>query len=300
MINTQRRRKNVFLIIAAVLCLGIAAITVCLFTGVFLKKDTADPLFTEGAVSIRMPGDEEWTPLTESSIIIEGCEIMTGEESSLELGLPGDSIIKVGENSHVRFNTLGSIEVTKIARTDIDILYGKMRAFVAPFRDNTSRFTIRTGKASIGVRGTDFGVIASRDEGTAEILCLDGEVLVSAEDETTGWEPVVVAANREVTLTEGMPAGEPTPLDDEKREAFLADMALESLGETESNTDDIPVESTPEKDITFHEVKPGDTLWDLAAQYYGDAGEYPVLLNANRDVISDKDIIYPGQVLQIP
>ena len=286
-------RRNAYILIAVIFCLCIAAVVLCLSTGVFLKKDTADPLFSKGTISIKQPGDDEWIPLTDTMDITEGCEIMTGEGSSLELSLPGENIIKIGENSHIRFNTLGSIEVTKIARSDIDLLYGKMRAFVAPFRDNRSRFSIRTGLSSIGVRGTDFGVITSRDDATTEILCLDGEVLVSTEDDTAEWEPVIITANKEVILAADVPISGPTLLDEGKRQAFLADMAFKSLEETDSHGDETPVESIPETDTVLHEVQTGDTLWDLAEYYYDNPRDYPIIFDANRDIIDDEYLIYP-------
>ena len=47
-------------------------------------------------------------------------------------------------------------------------------------------------------------------------------------------------------------------------------------------------------------VKSGDTLSKLAKQYYGDAGEYMKIYNANTDKLKDPDKIDVGQVLTIP
>ncbi|WP_133965097.1 LysM peptidoglycan-binding domain-containing protein [Eubacterium limosum] len=44
----------------------------------------------------------------------------------------------------------------------------------------------------------------------------------------------------------------------------------------------------------------GDTLWDLAVHYYGDGSKWDKIYNANRDQVSDPDLIYPGQRLLIP
>ena len=46
-------------------------------------------------------------------------------------------------------------------------------------------------------------------------------------------------------------------------------------------------------------VEPGDTLWDLAQQFYGDPWSWPMIWEANTDVISDPHWIYPGQVIKI-
>lgn len=50
----------------------------------------------------------------------------------------------------------------------------------------------------------------------------------------------------------------------------------------------------------FHDVAKGDTLSAIAKKYYGNAGKYPVIFEANRPMLSHPDKIYPGQKLRIP
>lgn len=47
-------------------------------------------------------------------------------------------------------------------------------------------------------------------------------------------------------------------------------------------------------------VKAGDSLWAIAAKYYGKGAEYSKIASANTDKISNPNLIYPGQVLTIP
>ena len=47
-------------------------------------------------------------------------------------------------------------------------------------------------------------------------------------------------------------------------------------------------------------VKSGDTLSQIAKEHYGDANAYRRIFDANRDQLSDPDLIKPGQVLKIP
>jgi len=54
------------------------------------------------------------------------------------------------------------------------------------------------------------------------------------------------------------------------------------------------------KPFQFYTVQSGDSLSKIAKRYYGDAMKYPVLFEANREVIKDPDLIYPGQVLRVP
>ena len=47
-------------------------------------------------------------------------------------------------------------------------------------------------------------------------------------------------------------------------------------------------------------VQPGDTLWDIAYQLYGDVRKIPVLLDANRDLLPSPESLSVGMELKIP
>ncbi len=49
-----------------------------------------------------------------------------------------------------------------------------------------------------------------------------------------------------------------------------------------------------------HVVRPGDTLWVIAQANYGRGNDFPRIVRANPDQITDSDLIFPGQVLKIP
>lgn len=50
----------------------------------------------------------------------------------------------------------------------------------------------------------------------------------------------------------------------------------------------------------YYLIKSGDTLSAIAKQFYGDANKYPAIFEANREVIKDANLIFPGQKIRIP
>jgi nucleoid-associated protein YgaU len=66
-----------------------------------------------------------------------------------------------------------------------------------------------------------------------------------------------------------------------------------------STTAAAPKAAAPEP-ATFYTVKSGDTLSGIAKQFYGEAGRYKELFEANQPMLKDPDRIYPGQVLRVP
>ncbi|MFZ5961798.1 LysM peptidoglycan-binding domain-containing protein [Thalassococcus sp. BH17M4-6] len=57
---------------------------------------------------------------------------------------------------------------------------------------------------------------------------------------------------------------------------------------------------TPDAPVQAVTVQPGNTLWAIARDRYGEGIAYVRVFEANRDSIRDPDLIYPGQVFSIP
>jgi nucleoid-associated protein YgaU len=61
-----------------------------------------------------------------------------------------------------------------------------------------------------------------------------------------------------------------------------------------------PKKEEPVEKSEFYEIVSGDTLGGIAKKYYGSAGKYMKIFEANRDIIKDPNKIYPGQKIKIP
>jgi len=82
--------------------------------------------------------------------------------------------------------------------------------------------------------------------------------------------------------------------------------AIKAVDPTYSDlTCDVQVDSSlpqpePPAQRTYTVVA-GDSLWKIAAHYYGNGVEYPKIIAANPGkLVDDKSIIHPGDVLNVP
>jgi len=83
----------------------------------------------------------------------------------------------------------------------------------------------------------------------------------------------------------------------EQKEKLI--LALGNVSGIATVDDRLTVEKK-EPEAQFYEVKSGDSLSKIAKEYYGNAMKYPVIFEANKPMLKDPDLIYPGQVLRIP
>jgi len=58
-----------------------------------------------------------------------------------------------------------------------------------------------------------------------------------------------------------------------------------------------PSPSAPERTYT---VQKGDSLWKIAKQFYGKGSDWTRIHEANKDQITNPDLIQPGWTLRIP
>ena len=61
-----------------------------------------------------------------------------------------------------------------------------------------------------------------------------------------------------------------------------------------------PAVAPPAPEKQFYTVKKGDYLSKIAKEVYGNANKYNIIFEANKPMLKDPNLIYPGQVLVIP
>lgn len=73
-------------------------------------------------------------------------------------------------------------------------------------------------------------------------------------------------------------------------------LSAEAAGPAEGGT----AELNEAEESRFYVIQSGDTLSKIAKEFYGSGSKYPLIFEANREVIKDPDKIYPGQTIRVP
>ena len=147
-------------------------------------------------------------------------------------------------------------------------------------------FLSNAGKKILG-KGDNSEAIKNEIESSFSELPVQG-LFVEVEDET-------------VTLG-GLATDTPT-----KEKAILIAGNVEGISQvnadqlvTLTQVDEENVETQEVFEPVFYTIKKGDTLWAIASEFYGNGSKYPLIVDANIEVIKDADKIYPGQAIRIP
>lgn len=82
-------------------------------------------------------------------------------------------------------------------------------------------------------------------------------------------------------------------------QASAPEVVMQKAPEASSDKQTVPVVADAPK-VEYYVIQSGDTLGKIAKQFLGNAGDYPKIFEANREVIEDPDKIYPGQKIRIP
>lgn len=102
-------------------------------------------------------------------------------------------------------------------------------------------------------------------------------------------------AQAEPDLPTAMGAQISEPEDEAKQGAGSSVGSIRAVAQGASAT-----ASTPTPETIPYVVQEGDTLWLIAETTYSDGALWPVIFEANRDVLDDPDRIQPDQLLRVP
>jgi nucleoid-associated protein YgaU len=113
------------------------------------------------------------------------------------------------------------------------------------------------------------------------------EVSLDIEDLSVDFEDGKVALSGKAASVEAM------------EKAVLIAGNVQGVSEVSAEGMETPPQPQEPK-VEYYVIVKGDTLSGIAKRFLGNAMDYPKIFEANREVIKDPDLIYPGQKIRIP
>lgn len=124
----------------------------------------------------------------------------------------------------------------------------------------------------------------------------DGFVRIYLDNKPADVQKVAGSGQWEITLSD-VPEGLYTLRVDSVNTAGAVTERVQSPFKRESTQAIIAAAALPQTNVT---IQPGYTLWAVAKKRYGEGIRYVQIYEANRDRIKDPNLIYPGQVFDLP
>lgn len=146
--------------------------------------------------------------------------------------------------------------------------------------------------ASKGTGSTPATPSVSNEERLAQANQLRAQALMTlVQSMGIRIEGLVIAVNDDLAVVYGQASSQA-----DREKAVLAVGNVDGIATVDDRINVV----VPEPEARFYEVKKGDTLSKIAKEMYGNANKYPVIFEANKPMLKDPNLIYPGQVLRIP
>ena len=145
-------------------------------------------------------------------------------------------------------------------------------------------------------------LMADSNEAAPEEMLVAAEAL---EPEVTTGDVVASAADKDTEITQTTIEVQAEVADLAASATTGAELAPEASGAAAAVSEGEPAASdaalrAPSVTFRVKTVQPGSTLWAIAKESYGEGIEYFKVFEANKERIRDPDLIYPGQVFEIP
>lgn len=127
------------------------------------QSSSALVLRVSGEAQLKRQGLAQPLPVVDGMQIFPGDAISTGEDTFVTFEFADQSILRLQDNSELRFERLEILGNSAVVSTEVNLQKGRTESLVPKNSPVNSRFRIITPSAVSSVRGTDFRVEAKDD-----------------------------------------------------------------------------------------------------------------------------------------
>lgn len=162
------------------------------------QVQAAEATYVVRPAEVKRKGTQQWVVLNQGDTVNAGDTIRTGEGARVEVRLSPKRVFRIGQITEIEMPQLSDNRQQGV-RAKFNLLLGRFwGGLVQPMRDVTSeRFEVSTATATIGVKGTSFGVDYNKKTDASSVLVIDGTVVAVPPGQEPEL-PVEIAGPREI------------------------------------------------------------------------------------------------------
>ncbi|MBL4775418.1 MAG: FecR domain-containing protein, partial [Mariprofundus sp.] len=180
-----------------------AMFVVCLWSGTLLAAaGVAEFKKVHGMVDVFHVGERQAVSVTVGDSLAVGDIVRTGKRSRAQLKFADGSVLNIGSLSKIQVGEFSFSADSKVRKTSISDLRGKVRALVTKSTHKDSFFQVKTPGAVAAVRGTDYGVDVISPRETV-VVTYSGAVAVGTLDGFKKGKTVMLLANQITRVVQG-------------------------------------------------------------------------------------------------
>jgi len=243
------------------------------------KKETAIKGIVNTVIgSVTIKKDEESHQAKAGDSVVAGMTIETAAKSITYISFK-ENVIALTENSILTIEKLNSNAMARTEQAEFNLTNGEIFCKIGKKSTKGDSYKIKTPTTVAAVRGTEFGVFEKNGEST--VACLSGKV--EAANTTLEDEPqfVEISANQETQIVAGKPL-EVKPISEANKRR------MQNVFDNINKKQRIYISET------------NDSLWKISQKFYNDASLWNLIYTANKEQITNPNLIFPGQQLIIP
>ena len=289
-------------------------------------KNGSGPIISEGVTFVTLPPETIVSDTADASnSVVDETNLKIDEGETDEVSLAPAVIVADGNGIRVLQDEIGTNSTMAVSIDTVSYdLEGQVSVggraagtgFVRIYIDNKLIATSKVTKDGywkadfLDIKAGIYKLRADEISETGEVLSRveipfkrekpDELVALTTEASKEGGEKIEI--NSEITQTNVKVQDQIVGLD-----ASASTLKLNEVVSNVINIDEKPQSifgrlEVPNLSIEFRikTVQPGSTLWAIAKDSYGSGIEYHKVFEANKERIIDPDLIYPGQVFEIP
>lgn len=174
-----------------------------------LAFGAAKVTYLERPAQVKRAGTEEWAVLKLGDAVHSGDSIRTGMGARVEITVGDQRVFRIGQATEIELPELEDSTKNEGLRAKINLILGRFwGGLLKPLKQSYGeRFQVETATATIGVKGTQFGVDFDKESKASQVAVVTGTVAaqppaseVSAPQEVPG--PREVAPPQEISRGE--------------------------------------------------------------------------------------------------